>query len=152
MLITFKKANQDFKNLLDKFQGVRYGRTYRAYAIKGKIVIMRHRTIVLTIDRLNNYEFCLKGDRDDLNFLNRSAPIKIKNKNGKWWVGSMPFYVGMKVDKLGELIIPEAWPGDSQLHSCQHCRVQYTNRLCDSCYDDLISDELDGYNEGVNQW
>lgn len=141
MVITYKKANNKFMRLDNKWLGVRYG-IYRAVRVRDRIVIMKKSLPILFINKKNEFEYVDTKSLVDLRFFNRYTPIKIKVKNGKWFVGYIPFHSGIRVNLKGDMIIPHVWP--SETINCDACRTRYTSKLCTDCYYDQLN--------GDDQW
>ncbi len=141
MVITYKKANEKFKALENKWEGVRYGIGY-AFRIGNRIVITHHNIPILWIDKQNKYEYISINNEAQRKFYNKYTPITIRKTKAGWRVGRMPFYVGLKVDSKGDMIIPEVWPSRNDCMDCNECGIVYTNHYCADCYEDYLEGSL----------
>lgn len=140
MRITYKKANDKFKALQNKWGGVRYGACY-AFRIKNKIVVTHMGKPILSIDKKNQYEYLSINKEIQRKFFNRYTPITIRKRKLGWYVGRQPFYIGIKVNSKGDMIIPQVHSptGNETIH-CHECDVTYTNHLCIDCYENSLED------------
>jgi hypothetical protein len=143
MVITFKKANEKFLKLDDRWEGIKYGPCF-AFRINNKICITYRGKPILWINKKNEYEFTCSRNETQRKFFNKYTPITIRKRKGDWYVGRMPFHLGMKVNKNGEFIIPDVWPPRDHIHECTDCGDTFTNDLCAYCYENFI--------DGEGQW
>lgn len=139
-MITYRKANDAFKALQNKWLGVKYGIMY-AHRIKEKIVITHNGVPILFIDKQNRYEYVSINNEARRKFYNKYTPISIRKRKLGWYVGRQPYYIGIKVDSKGDMIIPEVWPRHETLH-CHECDITYTNHFCEGCYADYLDGEI----------
>lgn len=140
MVITYKKANDKFKALINKWGGVKYGSVY-AHRIKDKIVITHMGKPILYINKKNQYEYVSINNETQRKFYNKYTPINIRKRKLGWYVGRQPFYIGIKVNSKGDMIIPDVWSRGGNVNHCHDCSVTYTNNLCSDCYEGYLEDE-----------
>ena len=140
MLITYKKVNDAFQRLDDKWHGVKYGIGY-AFRIGNKICITYNSKPILWIDKKNQYQFTSIKNEVVRQFYNKYTPITIRKRKAGWYIGHMPFHMNMKVDSKGDFIIPEVWPPPNHTIHCIDCYETYSHELCTDCYRNFINGE-----------
>jgi hypothetical protein len=140
MRITYKKANDAFKALQNKWAGVKYGIMY-AHRIKDKIVVTHHGKPILFITKENKYEYVSINNEAQRKFYNKYTPISIRKRKLGWYVGRQPFYIGIKVDSKGDMIIPQVYSRRGDVTHCRNCDATYTENLCIDCYEDYLEDD-----------
>jgi hypothetical protein len=153
MAITFKKANDLFKKSTNRWDGAKYY-SYRIIIMNDAAYIFLGRNTILTINSLNEYTFYSKS-ASSVNFYRKHTPLKVKFIKRKWWCGYIPLYVGMRIDKYGNYMIPDVYGSDR--FECQDCSTHYDEHRCPDCLLDererlLDEAEMAYTNNGDSRW
>jgi hypothetical protein len=137
-VITFKKVNDDYRALTWRANGVKLPMGYRGFRMGRNIIITNRFAILCIINKRNEYQFTKTNDSRDYKFFSEHTPLKIKKIRGRWWVDNLPFYNGLKCDKRGNVLIPEAWPPPNNMFKCRNCSKPYMRDKCSECYESWL--------------
>lgn len=154
-MITYKKAQVLFNGAKSKRIGRPLGQGVYLLKVKNNFVAMLDHEPLFSINKKNEYIIGVVEPRKAfVGLLNRFTPSKVRLINKKLFFGNMPYYLGLKLNAEGDIIIPQAWSYKINDLSCELCYSRYSIEKCNICtqeqHDKLVRDANNIEDDGTD--